>query len=212
MERPSAAKNAEVILASLRRLVTIWRATYLIQMILLLLLAVAVGLQLALPGVLSLLLRSEVGARFLIPCILVPLLVLDPVAAHVEYRMGRQLQVERTPLRKVLTILYLVPGLMLMRRSMMLGLAIMWLLVIMAGLLLWFVSLMALSLPMRVAAPVGQIFGRVVDAIDIFLSWIYTVGREALREIALSPVNKVEDEEHIVLPLLAAQLDESSGS
>ncbi len=66
-----AAADAEEILTRLRRLVTIWRATYVIQMILLLLLTVAVGLQMALPGVLALLLRSEVGAQYLIPIILV---------------------------------------------------------------------------------------------------------------------------------------------
>ncbi len=203
-----AAGDAEEILTRLRRLVTIWRATYVIQMILLLLLTVAVGLQMALPGVLALLLRSEVGAQYLIPIILVPLLILDPVAAYVEHRMGRQLRVRRTPLRKVLTVLYMVPGVMLWRRSMLLSLALAWLLVIIVVLVLWFVGLMLLIGPMRVAAPVGQIFGRVVDAVDIFLNWLYTAGRQAVREIALSPVNKIEDEEHIVLPLLAAQLDE----
>jgi hypothetical protein len=202
-----AAADAEVILSRLRRLVTLWRATYVIQMILLLLLTVAVGLEISLPGVLALLVRSEVGAQILIPVILVPLLVLDPVAGYVEHRMGRGLRVKRTPLRKVLTVAYMVPGVMLARRSLLLGLALMWLLIIIAILVLWFVGLMLLVVLMRVAEPLGEVFGKAVDAVDIFLSWLYFVGRQGLREIALSPVNKIEDEEHIVLPLLAAQFE-----
>lgn len=212
MNRAHTAADAEVILTRLRRLVTLWRATYIIQMILLLLLVIAVGLELNLPGVLTLLLRSELGAQLLIPGIGVPLLILDPVAGHVELRMGRQLRAERTPLRRVLAIGYLVPGVMLLRRSLLVVLALLWLNVIIAGLVLWFAGLILLTLLMRVAEPVGQIFGQVVDAVDIFLNLLYTVLRQTLREIALSPASRIENEEHIVLPLLTAQLEDKTGS
>jgi hypothetical protein len=224
-------QGAEVILARLRRLVTIWRATYIIQMILLLLLVLSVGLEVSLPGVLAMLLRSELGAQLLIPGILVPLLALDPVAGVVELRMGRQLRVERIPLRRVLTFLYMVPGVMLLRRSLLVGLALLWLNVIIVALVLWFTGLVLLAVLwlnviivalvlrftgglvllavlMRAVALVGQIFGKVVDVVDRFLNWLYTVLRQTLREIALSPTSKIEDEEDIVIPLLVAQLDE----
>lgn len=210
MNRAHTAADAEAILARLRRLVTIWRATYVIQMILLLLLAIAVGLEKTLPGVLTLLLRSELGAQLLIPCILVPLLILDPVTGIVELRMGRLLRAKRTPLRKVLTYLYMVPGVMLLRRSLLVVLASLWLNIIIVALVLWFAGLVLLALLMRVAEPVGQIFGRVVDAVDIFLNGLYTTLRKILREIALSPASKIEDEEDIVLPLLAAQFDDQA--
>jgi hypothetical protein len=208
MRVPYAPTEAEAILARLRRLVTLWRATYIVQMILLLLLVLAVGLELTLPGVLAMLLRSKLWATLLIPGIAAPLLILDPVAGVVERRMGRLLHAPQTPLRRVLTVLYLVPGVMLLRRTVLVGLALMWLTIIVTFLVLWFVGLMLLTLLMRVAEPVGEAFGQAVDAVDRFLNWLYTVARQALREIALSPASRVENEEHIVLPLLTARADE----
>ena len=51
-----------------------------------------------------------------------------------------------------------------------------------------------------------------VDAVDRVLSGLYAEFRSTLREIALSPAHKVDNEEHIVVPLLAAQLENKSGN
>lgn len=200
------AANSELIILRLRRLATIWQVTYIVQMILLLLLTIAVGLELSLPGVLVLLLRSELGAQLLIPCILVPLLALDPVAAIVELRIGRQLGAERTPLRRVLTVLYMIPGVMLLRRSLLLLLADLWLNVIIVALVVWFVGMVALSVIMLVAEPAGSVFGRAVDAVDRLLNSVYNLMRKTLREIALSPASEVDSDDQITVPLIAAQL------
>ncbi|MFH2007462.1 MAG: hypothetical protein ABI333_12830 [bacterium] len=195
----------EVILTRLRRLVTIWRATYIVQMILLLLFLLALGLEILMPGVLALLLRSARGAQLLLPCIALLLLALDPVAGVVEHRMGRQLAVRRTPLRRVLSVVYLIPGVMLLRRTLLVVLALIWLLVIAFALQWWFNTMVLLYGAMWLYEPLGKVFGRFVDFVDRSLNWLYTVLRSALRAISLSPARNIENEEHIVLPLLQAR-------
>lgn len=211
MNGSRSAADSEVIIGRLRRLATIWRVTYIFQMILLMLLTIAVALEVSLPGVLVLLLRSEVGAQLLIPCILVPLLALDPVAATVELRMGRQLRAKRTPLRRLLTVLYMVPGVMLFRRSLLVLLADLWLNIIIVGLVVWIVGMVTVSLLMVVTEPVGIAFGQAVDAVDRLLNGAYSRLRKTLREIALSPASEIESDDNITIPLIAAQLDVGSG-
>ncbi len=207
MQAGIATPGAEIIISRLRRLATIWRATYIVQMILLQLLVLAVALELSLPGVLRMLVRSDVGAQLLIPGILIPLLLLDPVAAYVELLIGRQLDADGTPLRKVLRILYMIPGMMLLRRSILLGLASLWLNIIIVALVVWFVGMVLTTVLMRIVEPVGQVFGKGVDVMDRLLSGVYSQLRKVLREIALSPASEVDNDDHIVIPLLAAKLE-----
>ena len=195
----------EVILARLRRLITIWRATYIVQMILLLLFLLALGLETLMPGVLALLLRRALDPALLLLSIALLLLSLDPVAGVVELRMGRQLAVRRTPLRKVLAVAYLIPGFMLARRTLLVVLALLWLAVIIAALQIWFTSMVLLYPFMKIAEPVGKYFGQLVDFLDRQLNWLYTALRSVLRAISLSPARNIENEEHIVLPLLHAR-------
>jgi len=195
----------EVILARLRRLVTIWRATYIVQMILLLLFLLALGLETLMPGVLVLLLRRSLDPALLLASIALLLLTLDPVAGVVELLMGQQLAVRRTPLRKVLTVAYLIPGVMLLRRTLLVVLALIWLAVIALALICWFSSMVLVYLFMWLFEPIGEHFGRFVDFADRTLNWVYTMLRSTLQAISLSPARNIENEEHIVLPLLQAR-------
>jgi len=44
-----------------------------------------------------------------------------------------------------------------------------------------------------------------VDFADRTLNWVYTMLRSTLQAISLSPARNIENEEHIVLPLLQAR-------
>ena len=196
----------DAIIQRLRGLVMIWRATYIVQIIGLLLLGLTLFLAMKIPGILALLLRSKLGAEALIPGLIGILLLCDLVSTIVERRMARLLGVRLAGLRRVLGVLYWVPGVMLVRRLTILGLLTLGLVAAALFLMVWFVSMVALAGVMHFSERLGIGFGRFVDRCDRALSWMNTMLRKGVYAIALCPARQLEREESIVLPLLRAQL------
>lgn len=199
---PAPAPGPERILVRLRRLGTLFRALLITQITAGLLLLVLGLLEWNLPGVLPQLFRGRLDAAPVLGSLAGLLLVLDLASAVTELKMGRSLGVARTPLRRVITVLSFVPGLLLLRRLLVLVLAALWLTLLFAMLVLWVALLLLLGLPLWAWAGLNRGLGRLVDLVDLGLSELHALASRGLAALAVSPVHRVGQEEDAVLQLL----------
>ncbi|MDY0001770.1 MAG: hypothetical protein RBU30_10775 [Polyangia bacterium] len=190
------------MLARIRRLGTIFRALLITQITAGLLLLVLGLLEWVLPGVLGQLFRGRVSAWPVLGSLAGLLLVLDLSSAVTELRMGRTLGVERTVLWLVITLLSFVPGLLLIRRVILLVLGALWICLLFAMLALWVSVIIALAIPLWLWAGLGRGVGRTVDLVDLGLSELYSLATRGVAALAVSPVHRLGSEEEVLLRLL----------
>lgn len=211
MEPLPTLSEADAILQRLQRLVSLWRALLIVQLTLILLGVVLGLMELLLPGVLPRLFRGYLSALPVLVAVLVLVACLDVGSALVERAMGNTLRVERTTLRLVATALTLVPGILLLRRVLVVVLALGWLAMLLVSLFLY-VVVVVISVP-RFASRLNRAIGLAVDFVDRVLSGLYAWVTRGLMAISASPVIWLEVEEHVVLRLLrrGASMDESLG-
>jgi len=194
--------SPERILLRLRRLGTLFRALLIAQITAGLLLLVIGLLEWSMPGVLPQLFRGQASAWPVILSLVGLLLALDLASAITERKMGYTLGVERTLVRRMVSALSFVPGLLLLRRLLILALSLLWLLLLFAMLALWVVAMILLALPMRIFSGLARGTGRVVDFIDLALSELYSLATSGLAALSASPVHRLGEEVDVVLRLL----------
>lgn len=190
------------VLLRLRRLGALFRALLIAQITAGFLLLVIGLLEWFMPGVLPQLFRGHVTAWPVILSLAGLLLALDLASAVTELKMGQTLGVERTLFRRMVTTLSFVPGLLLLRRLLILALSILWLVLLFAMLALWVAAMILLALPMRLLSGLVRGPGRTVDLIDLALSEFYSLATRGLAALSASPVHRVGDEVDVVLRLL----------
>lgn len=190
------------IVLRLRRLVTLWRTLLIAQVTAVLLLGVLGLLEWLLPGVLPRLLRGQVAALPVLVGLAAFVAILDVGSAATERAMGSTLQMPSSPLRRAMTALSFVPGLLLARRLLLLGLACLWLGLLFLVLLLYILLVLVFALPMWLFEQVASVLGRFTDLADQILSALHALLVRALRAISATPVYRVDKEEDVVLPLL----------
>lgn len=195
------ASTADRLVARLRRRTSTWRALFVSQLCLLLFAGAALWLEWQMPGLLRLVLHSDV-ALFGVAAVAIVLAAGNDVAAAVtELRLHTLLRVPLTPLRRVLRVVYLVPGVMLVRRTLIMILLVVWLVLLGVLLLVWFLAMALFTLGSTFSARIADGFGVAVDRVDKALSTVGALVRRAGRTISLSPVRRLDHEEE-VLPLL----------
>jgi hypothetical protein len=163
------------------------------------------GLELLLPDVLPHLVGSAYAALALLLSLPLMVILLQVGTAALEWVMGATLQIPQTPLRRVFGILYLIPGLMVLRRLIQSLVAVLLLCLLCVALLLYIVMMILFAIPLAASDSLSRPLGLAVDAVDQAVSWVASSLRRAFHALVQAPAFRVEDADDLILPLLQRQ-------
>ncbi len=205
MDAPHVDSPADVILRRFRRQVGVRRALVILEAISALLFLLFLSLEIALPGIVGNLFHHAVRGLELLAGLLGALLLFQVGVAALEWLMGATLHVPTPPLRRIAGILYLIPGVMLLRRVVQLVLLAWWISLLCVALLAFIGVSILLAPALLWSDPVASLLGHAVDAIDQAMSWAYHGAEQGLRELIRCPTLQIEKAEDRILPLLHDQ-------
>jgi len=188
-----------------RRLAATRRALVIVEGICALLFLLFFGLEITLPDVLARLVGSVPVALALLLSLPIAVVLLQIGAAALEWVMGATLEVPQTPVRRVFGVLYLVPGVMVLRRLIQSLVAAGLLALLCVTLLLYVLMMILFALPLRVSDALSRPLGIVVDGVDQAVSWLWSSLRRAFQAVVQAPAFRVEDADDLLLPLLQRQ-------